>query len=270
MGERQKKQHTQTMGIVNVTPDSFSDGGQYASVDRAVAQVKQLIAEGADVIDIGGESTRPGAIAIDTQEEMRRVIPVLEALHAEKLAIPISIDTSKAAIATQALRYGASILNDVTAGRGDVAMLRLAAQSEVPIILMHQRIPRADRAWGIAHVIAEIKEDVQLAIDAGVAPQRIWVDPGFGFHKQPTHNVLLMHHLHTIVALGYRVVIGTSRKRFIRHTVEAEMTEVLPATLATAVMATIHGVHMVRVHDVKAHVQAIRMTEAILCAESSE
>ncbi|WP_407673214.1 dihydropteroate synthase [Paenibacillus alkalitolerans] len=254
---------TLIMGIVNVTPDSFSDGGKYDSVEKAVAHAKRLIAEGADLLDIGGESTRPGAEAVTEDEELRRVIPLLEALRRERIGVPLSIDTYKGAVADAALKAGAHIVNDVWGGRADPRILQVAARAEAPVILMHNRRDMNYGADFVQDVIAGLRESVELAIAAGVPRERILLDPGFGFAKNRAHNLLLMNRLRDIVALGYPVVLGTSRKRFIRETLDAPADDVVEGTVATTVLGVAQGVHMVRVHDVRANARAARMADAI-------
>lgn len=251
------------MGILNVTPDSFSDGGKYRTVESAVGHARRLIAEGADLLDIGGESTRPGAEPVAAQEELERVIPVLEALKRDGCAVPISIDTYKSDVAKQAVAAGASIINDVWGGKGDPDMLRTAAGLGVAVILMHNR-KRIDYGDDVAaDVISDLRESRRLALDAGVPPEHIMLDPGFGFAKHLQHNLLLMSRLSDIVAIGCPVVLGTSRKRFIRHTLDAPAEDVVEGTVATTAIGIHQGVSIVRVHDVRANAKAARMADAI-------
>lgn len=262
LGER-----TLIMGIVNVTPDSFSDGGKYDTVDKAVVHAKQLISEGADILDIGGESTRPGHEPVPAEEELRRVVPVVEALKREYVRVPISIDTYKASVAEAALEAGAHIINDVWGGKAEPDILKVAARAKAPIMLMHNRF---DMNYGpdfVQDVLDDLRESVKNAIAAGVPQEHIMLDPGLGFVKNYEHNLLLMNRLRDLVALGYPVVLGTSRKRFIRETLDgAPADEVVEGTVATTVLGIAHGVGIVRVHDVRANKRAAQMADAIVRA----
>jgi len=256
------------MGILNVTPDSFSDGGRYLQPDAAIRHAERLARDGADLIDVGGESSRPGAKPVPREEELCRVIPVIQAL-AKRLTIPLSIDTSKAEVAQRAIEAGASMVNDVTALRGDPQMARVVARARVPVILMHLRgTPRTMQQAPRYHdVVAEVKaflgEAIQRAEGAGIAPSRILIDPGLGFGKTVTHNLLLIKQLEEFVALGRPVVIGPSRKSMIGQVLQAPVTERLMGTLACLAYAMQAPVHMVRVHDVKAAVEFLTMWSAI-------
>lgn len=256
------------MGILNVTPDSFSDGGTYASVEAAVARGLAMASEGADCIDVGGESTRPGSDRVSLEEELRRVLPVITRLAA-RLRIPLSIDTSKAEVARQALEAGASIVNDVTALRGDAAMARVVARAKAAVILMHMRgTPQSmQRAPRYHHVVREVAaflvEAAGRAQSAGIGRSRILIDPGLGFGKTPRHNLELMSALQQFVKLGLPVVIGPSRKSFIGATLNAEVHDRLAGTLACVGLAQRAGVHVVRVHDVRPAVQLLQMICAI-------
>jgi dihydropteroate synthase len=240
------------MGVVNVTPDSFSDGGAFLDAEAAIAHGRALLAEGADILDVGGESTRPGAEPVDAAEELRRVLPVLEGL-AEALR---SIDTSKAAVAREAVAAGATLVNDVTALRGDPAMAGVIAETGVELCLMHmlgdprtmQKDPRYDDV--VDDVKAFLEERMAFATAAGVAEERILLDPGIGFGKTVDHNLELLRRLGEIVALGRPVVIGTSRKSFLGKITGREVGERVAATLATSVLALERGATVFRVHDV--------------------
>ncbi len=259
------------MGILNVTPDSFSDGGQFLSADRAVAHGLQMAAAGADLIDIGGESTRPGSAGVPPQEELRRVLPVVEAL-ATQVRIPLSVDTSKAEVAQAVLEAGASLINDVTALRGDVRMLEVVARAEAGLILMHmrgtpctmQQDPQYEDVVG--EVTAFLAEAVQRAEAAGVAHERILIDPGLGFGKTQQHNLLLLQHLSALATIGCPVVIGPSRKSFIGQTLNCRVQDRVAGTLACVAHAMHCGVQIVRVHDVTPVVHLLRMLDAIACA----
>jgi len=256
------------MGILNVTPDSFSDGGLYLDAGVAVARAEQMVSEGAGLIDIGGESTRPGSAGVPLAEELRRTIPVIRRL-AKKVRVPLSIDTSKAGVAERALDAGASFINDVTALRGDARMAAVAARGRASVILMHmagsprtmQQRPRYHDV--IRDVAAFLRRQAKQAQDAGISRSRILVDPGLGFGKTVTHNLSLMRGLSRFTALGFPVVIGPSRKSFIGQRLNAEVGDRLAGTLACVASAFWHGVAMVRVHDVKACVQLLQMLEAI-------
>jgi dihydropteroate synthase len=255
---------TLIMGILNVTPDSFSDGGEYVTVTQAVERARRLVIEGADVIDIGGESTRPGAVRVSADEELRRVIPVLEALREESLGVPVSIDTYKADVAQRALAAGATIINDVWGGKADPAMLHVAANAQVPIILMHNRQAMNYGPDVVLDVIEDLRNCVRRAVDAGIQSSQIWLDPGIGFAKTREHNLQIMQRLGEITRLGYPVLLGTSRKRIIRDTLQAAADDVVEGTIATTVLGIQQGIAMVRVHDVRANVKAAAMADAIV------
>jgi len=255
------------MGILNVTPDSFSDGRLYQRPAAAVRRGLQMAEDGADLIDVGGESTRPGARAVSLAEELRRVIPVIERL-ASKLRVPISADTSKAAVAREAIRAGASLINDVTALRGDPGMAEVVAEGRSGLVLMHmQGVPRSmQRRPRYREVVSDVAEFLRAsaarAEAAGIARPRILIDPGLGFGKTVAHNLALMRALGDFVGLGYPVVIGPSRKSFIGATLDVSLGERLPGTLACVGAAFAHGVQVVRVHDVRETAQFLRMLEA--------
>ena len=260
------------MGILNVTPDSFSDGGRSASPSAAVRRGLALAAAGADLIDVGGESTRPGARAVSAREERARVVPVIRAL-ARRVRVPISIDTSKAAVAAAALEAGAGLVNDVTALRGDRRMAAVVARAGVPVVLMHMRghprtMQRRTRYRALPDdVLAELQTAIDRALDAGIASDRILVDPGLGFAKTAAQNLTLLRTLSAFHALGHPLVVGPSRKSFIGTVLEAPVNERLFGTAACVALAIAGGAHIVRVHDVDAMAQVARMTDAILQAE---
>ncbi len=244
------------MGIVNVTPDSFSDGGLYLDGDAAVAHALELEAAGAEILDVGGESTRPGALPVSAGQELARVIPVIERVRAEGAAARISIDTSKAVVAAAALRAGATIVNDVSALRADPAMVQVVAASGADCCLMHmlgeprtmQQHPHYDEV--VSDVRAFLAERMAFAVAHGIAEDRLWLDPGIGFGKTPEHNLELLRRLDEIVALGPPVVIGTSRKSFLGVITGNPVGDRLAATIATNVMAYERGARVFRVHDV--------------------
>jgi dihydropteroate synthase len=257
LGER-----TIIMGILNVTPDSFSDGGQYNRLDKAVKRAVEMADEGADIIDVGGESTRPGSTPVPLEEELERVIPIVEAIRKE-VDIPISVDTYKAEVARQALEAGAHMINDIWGFKKEPEMAGVAAQYDVPVVLMHNRTDMDYRDF-LNDVIADLQASIRIAHEAGIPDHRIILDPGIGFAKQLEHNLVLMKNLHRITELGYPVLLGTSRKRFIRHTLNLPVEDVVEGTAATVVLGIAQGCGIVRVHDVKAIKRAAVMTDAIM------
>ena len=263
LGER-----THVMGILNVTPDSFSDGGQYLDVQQALDHVKLMVAAGATLVDIGGESSRPGASPVSTAEELERVLPIVRAV-ADALDVVISIDTSKAEVARRALEAGAHIVNDITALRGDPKMVSVAAEMDAGLILMHmkgtprtmQQAPQYEDV--VRDVWVSLSERIQYADAQGVAPERIIVDPGIGFGKTTEHNIELLKHLSEFRSLNKPLLIGTSRKAFIGNILDLPVTERAEGTVATVCWAIAHGADIVRVHDVEANVRAALMTDAL-------
>lgn len=259
---------THVMGILNVTPDSFSDGGCYLDVQRAVVHVKSMVAEGATLIDIGGESSRPGASPVSIDEELGRVIPVIRAI-VDLVDVLISVDTYKAVVARQALAAGAHLVNDITALRGDPTMASVVAEMEAGLILMHmkgtprtmQKAPRYDDVVG--EVCDSLQESIQTAEAEGVAAERIIIDPGIGFGKTTEHNIELLKRLTEFRSLNKPLLIGTSRKSFIGNVLGLPVTERVEGTSATVCWAILHGADIVRVHDVKANVRAAQMTDAL-------
>jgi dihydropteroate synthase len=253
---------TLIMGILNVTPDSFTDGGDFVSVEAAVERARQMAAEGADIIDIGGESTRPGAEKVTLDEELRRVIPVVKALSAA-VELPISIDTYKAEVARQALEAGAHIINDVWGLQGDSFMAEVIVQYRCPIIIMHNRkLPN----YGdfLTDVVQDMQASIDFALDAGIAAAQIVIDPGFGFAKNYEQNLLLMNHLDSLVALGYPVLLGTSRKSMIRKTLQLPTNDLIEGTAATVALGISQGCQIIRVHDIKQMKRVALMTDAIV------
>jgi dihydropteroate synthase len=262
------------MGIVNVTPDSFFDGGRFLDTQAAVAHARQLVEEGAGIIDVGGESTRPGAVPVEEAEELRRVMPVIEQL-AGKVNVPISIDTVKPGVARAALAAGASIVNDVAANRQDDSMWRLVAQTRAGYVCMHaQGTPQTMQANpSYADVVREVgeffSERVQRLIDCGVSRDQIILDPGIGFGKTVEHNVQLLGAARRFARFERPLLVGVSRKSFIGRLLGAEVAARLPGALACACLAVASGVQIVRAHDVAETVQAIRMAEAILAKQQT-
>jgi dihydropteroate synthase len=259
---------THVMGVINVTPDSFSDGGQFFEKERAVAQGLQLAADGADLIDVGGESTRPYSKGISADEEMNRVIPVIEALKKE-LTIPISIDTLKAQVAREALRCGASMVNDISALRSDPEMASVVAEAGVPVILMHMKGTPADMQVNpsyddvAAEIIAFLKEVMDQAVSRGVRRERIIVDPGIGFGKTFDHNLEILRELDRFQCLQAPILVGSSRKAFIGRILDRKVYERDTGTMATVAAAVMNGAHIVRVHNVKQAVETVRVIDAI-------
>jgi dihydropteroate synthase len=257
------------MGIVNVTPDSFADGGRYLDPAAAVAHGLELAAEGADLLDVGGESTRPGAADVEEAVELERVLPVVEGLAAAT-DVPISIDTRKAAVADAALATGAAMVNDVSAGRDDPDLLGVAAEAGAAVVLMHMQGTPAtmqdDPRYGdvLAEVEAFLRERCAAAEAAGVAWEALVVDPGIGFGKRDEHNYALLGGLARLTRLGHPVLVGTSRKGFIGRALDLPVGERLEGSAAAVVWAVERGARIVRVHDVAPMVRTVRMTEALL------
>lgn len=260
LGER-----TLIMGILNVTPDSFSDGGRYNNVERAVTHALQMMEDGADLIDIGGESTRPGSQVVTAEEEMSRIVPVIEALRRETPHIPISVDTYKAGVAREAILAGAHIINDVWGAKADPDMARTAAELGCPIILMHNRQAR-DYTDYVPDVVRDLQESVRIAKEASVKEDQIWLDPGIGFAKDLNENLTLMSALGELNELGYPVLLATSRKRFIQSTLGVEPGDAVEGTAATVAFGIAQGCQMVRVHDVKPIRRTVDMCDAMLYA----
>jgi dihydropteroate synthase len=268
------------MGVVNVTPDSFSDGGKFFDSAAAVAQGEKLAAEGAAIVDIGGESTRPFSDPISVEEEIRRVVPVIERLS-RRISIPISIDTTKAAVARRALKAGAALINDVSALRFDPALAAVAAEFDAPIILMHmlgepksmQVEPRYDNL--LEEIRKYLEDAIARAQNLGISRSKIIVDPGIGFGKTIAHNLLLIKHIQAFTSLDAPILIGASRKSFIRKILKGEHAKDLPPDLpivetgsqAVAAAAILNGAHIVRVHDVANTVATAKILDAIVNSE---
>jgi dihydropteroate synthase len=260
---------TWLMGIVNVTPDSFSDGGLYLETDKAVARGLELVSEGADILDVGGESTRPGSRPVPEDEELERVVPVVRALRRKTEAL-LSVDTTKAAVAKAALEAGADIVNDTSALRADPAMAAVVARSGAALVLMHmqgtpltmQEAPRYDDLLG--EIGAFLAERMRAAAAAGIPAERIIVDPGIGFGKTYEHNLELLRRQEVFQALGRPVLVGVSRKAFLGAILDLPPTRRLEGTIAASVLAVERGAHILRVHDVGPVARAVRTAEAIL------
>jgi dihydropteroate synthase len=255
------------MGIVNVTPDSFSDGGKFFSRDAALKQALQLVEDGADILDIGGESTRPGSDPVAVQEEIDRVVPAIEAISAE-VDVPISIDTMKAEVMRAAVSAGAGLINDVNALRGDGA-LQAAAELDVPVCIMHmqgtpqtmQQEPHYEDV--VSEVEAFLLERVEACEQVGIKADRIMLDPGFGFGKRARHNLRLMKHLSRLTRLPYPVLVGVSRKSIIGDMLKVSVDERLAGSLALASIAVWQGAKLIRTHDVKETAQAVKLTQHV-------
>ncbi|ADH87989.1 dihydropteroate synthase [Ancylobacter novellus DSM 506] len=255
---------TLVMGILNVTPDSFSDGGRSAALDDAVINARRMVEEGADIIDIGGESTRPGHTPVPAEEELRRVLPVIEALA--DLSVPLSIDTQKAVVAEAALKRGAAILNDIWGLMGDPEIARVAAGYEAGVVAMHNRSIVDDSVDIVADIIGFFEQSLERAARAGIRPERISLDPGIGFGKTFEQNLKALASLREFGKLGFPILLGTSRKSLIGRVIDTAPAERVPGTIASNVIGIMAGCAIIRVHDVAAHVQAARVTEAILHA----
>ena len=258
------------MGIVNVTPDSFSDGGLFLDPDAAVGHGRELATQGADVLDVGGESTRPGAEAVGAEEELARVGPVIEALAGDET--PVSIDTSKAAVAEAALAAGAAMVNDVTALRSDPSIAALCAERGADLVLMHMRgDPRTMQEDPTYHDVVDdvrafLEERMAFAVGEGVAEEQIWLDPGIGFGKTVEHNLELLRRLGELAELGRPIMVGPSRKSFLGKITGAPVERRLGGTIASCAIAYANGAQMLRVHDVREVAEGMRVAEAILAA----
>ena len=254
--------HTYVMGILNVTPDSFSDGGKFDQLDAALHHVEEMIREGADIIDVGGESTRPGYEQISEEEEIARVVPVIGQIKA-RFDIPVSLDTYKEPVATAGIQAGVDLINDIWGLKGDEKMAAVIAKSGLPCCLMHNRKEAVYQNY-IQDVLADLEETLEIAEKAGIARDKILLDPGIGFAKTYEQNLLLLQQLETMHSFGCPILLGTSRKSVIGLTLNVPAQERMVGTAATTVLGVIKGCSFVRVHDIKENVQAIKMTEAIL------
>lgn len=263
---------TAVMGIVNVTPDSFADGGRYLDSEKAIAHGIALASQGADIVDVGGESTRPGARPVSAAEEMGRVLPVIRGLR-RTLSIPISIDTTKADVARAAVDEGADMVNDISALRFDPAMAPLVAAAKLPVVLMHMLgTPRTmQQSPRYQDVVEEVKEflrrRIRFALEAGVSAERIIIDPGIGFGKNLDHNLALLRGLPSLASLGQPLLVGPSRKTFVGKLLDAGPEDRLEGSLAAAVAAVLAGANIIRTHDVKESRRAIRIADALRYGE---
>lgn len=255
-------QRTLVMGIINVTPDSFSDGGQFNRPDLAFSLAAKMVADGADIIDVGGESTRPGYRPISPEEELSRVLPVIEKIKSG-LDIPVSIDSTKAVVVREALRAGADMVNDILGLKGDEAMAGLVSSLHVPVCIMHNRKDAVYK--DLMHdIIADLRDSLAIVDKAGIAPEQIIIDPGIGFAKNLEENLQLMDRLEELHTLGFPLLLGTSRKSLIGKTLDLPLHERLEGTAATVTIGIMKGVQIIRVHDVKEMKRVAKMTDAIV------
>ncbi len=259
---------THVMGILNVTPDSFYDGKRYNTLENAIDRALEMVAEGADIIDIGGESTRPGAHPVSETEEIQRVIPVVKKLS-KRIKKPVSIDTYKAKVAEKAIDAGVSIINDIGGLLVDKKMAKIAAEAKVPVVIMHKKgTPRTMQKYPLRknvlpEIMASLRKSISIAIDAGIDEGKIILDPGIGFGKTMQHNLEILKRLREFKSMGFPILIGTSRKKFIGTILDLPVQERLYGTLATIAVAVMNGAHIVRVHDVREAVQVVTICDAI-------
>ena len=256
--------HTYIMGILNVTPDSFSDGGKWNTLDQALRHTEELIRDGMDIVDIGGESTRPGYTKISDEEEIERILPIIEGVKS-RFDIPVSVDTYKSTVAAAAIKSGADLINDIWGLQYDPNMAKVIAENSVACCLMHNRT-NTDYQDFLTDVLEDLKKTLCIAEKFGIEKEKIMLDPGIGFAKTLAQNLHLTNHLEALHSLGYPVLLGTSRKSMIGLTLDLPREEREEGTLATTVLAVMKGCAFVRVHDVKKNKRAIAMTEAILKA----
>lgn len=260
--------HTYVMGILNVTPDSFSDGGRYNRIDKALFRVEEMMDQGMDILDIGGESTRPGYRPIHWQEEARRVLPVIEAVK-KRFSVPISLDTCKSQVARLGIYAGANMINDVWGLKFDEELAPIIKKENVPCVLMHNR-KETDYQNFMEDMISDLKESLEIAHKAGITDDKIILDPGIGFAKTHEHNLEVIGKLELLRNMGYPVLLGTSRKSVIGKALDLPVKERVEGTLVTTVFAVVKGCSFVRVHDIKENVRAVRMAEAILVVGRGE
>ncbi|HBF34921.1 TPA: dihydropteroate synthase [Candidatus Sumerlaeota bacterium] len=260
---------TLIMGILNVTPDSFSDGGRYYDPEKAVAHALQMVADGADILDIGAESTRPGSEPVSEEEQIRRAIPVIEGIRSSGCKIPISVDTTRAAVMREALAQGASIINDISGLHDDPMLAQLAAETGAGLILMHMQgapktMQQAPHYENVTRDVCDfLKESIRIALDAGVSSEQICLDPGIGFGKTLEHNLELINHTEELRALGYPILLGLSRKTFVGKLCgDLPPEERLEGSLSAAVIGVLHGADILRVHDVQATKRAVYVADA--------
>ena len=254
--------HTYIMGILNVTPDSFSDGGKYNHIDPALFHVEEMLKEGMDILDIGGESTRPGYQQVGFEEEIERVVPVIEAVK-KRFDVPVSLDTCKSQVAKEGVMAGADLVNDIWGLKGDPNMAEVIAKAQVPCVLMHNRREAVYEDF-LGDVLRDLEETVSLAGQAQIDKEKIILDPGIGFGKTYEQNLLMLHSMEKMKELGFPYLLGASRKSVIGLTLDLPVTERLEGTLATTVLGVLKGCSFVRVHDVKENARAVKMAEKIL------
>ncbi len=254
---------TYVMGILNATPDSFSDGGKFNEVQAGIEHGLEMVAQGADIIDIGGESTRPGSDEVGLAEELDRVIPLIRGIR-DKISVPISIDTYKAEVAREALKAGANIVNDVWGLQREPEIAKVAAEADAPVIAMHNQIGTVYDGDIIESMIAFFKKSIQIALDAGVPKTHIVLDPGIGFGKTSEQNVEVMGRLSELHILGYPILLGTSRKSMIGKILDLPPAQRVEGTVATSVVGVMEGMEIIRVHDVKENLRAVKVADAIV------
>ncbi len=260
------KNNTYIMGILNVTPDSFSDGGKWNTIDKALKHTEDMISEGADIIDIGGESTRPGYERVTKEEEIERVVPYIEAVK-KNFDIPVSIDTYKALVAQEAVKAGADLINDIWGFKGDKDMAYAAAKYQVPCCIMHNRDLKINPYRDfLEDVVSDLQESIDIGLKAGVKLENLITDPGVGFGKTLENNLAIMNNLEILHRLKCPILLGTSRKSMIGLTLNLPVNERTEGTVVTTVMAVMKGCGFVRVHDVKENYRAVKMTRAIINA----
>ena len=256
------KNHTYIMGILNVTPDSFSDGGKYSRLDEALFHVEEMLGEGMDLLDIGGESTRPGHTFVPAQEETERVVPIIEAVK-RRFDVPVSLDTYKAEVASEGLKAGVDMINDIWGLKYDPDMACTIAKAGVPCVLMHNR-KETDYHQFVEDVVADLRETVRIAKSSGIKDEQIVLDPGIGFGKTYGQNLEMLYSLERLLELEYPVLLGARRKSVVGLTLDLPADQRMEGTLVTTVFGVMKGCSFVRVHDIKEHVRAVKMTEAIL------
>ena len=256
------RNHTYVMGILNVTPDSFSDGGKFNRLDDALYHVDEMLKEGMDILDIGGESTRPGYTLLPDEEEIERVVPVIEAVKT-RFDVPVSLDTYKSKVAEAGLSAGADLINDIWGLKYDPFMAQVIARGKVPCVLMHNR-KEPDYENFLEDVMVDLSESIELARKAGIADDKIILDPGVGFGKTYEHNLQIIKSLELLHQFGYPVLLGTSRKSVIGRTLDLPAADRVEGTIVTTVFGVLNRCAFVRVHDIKENVRAVKMAEAIL------
>ncbi|HEY9576630.1 MAG TPA: dihydropteroate synthase [Pseudobacillus sp.] len=252
---------TYIMGILNTTPDSFSDGGRFNEMEAAIHRAKEMVNDGADIIDIGGESTRPGYTAVSAKEELERVLPVIQAVSGST-NVPLSIDTYKAETARQSIEAGAHIINDIWGAKKDPEIAAVAAEKNVPIILMHNRDNMNYESF-IRDVLLDLYDSINIAIKAGVPEEKIILDPGIGFAKDMDHHILMLQNLDKVAALGFPVLLGASRKRIVGHVLDLPVKERMEGTGAICCFGIEKGCHILRIHDVKPISRMAKMIDAL-------